>query len=150
MVKQTAAEKVASTVEILGGPAVLRGPVKTERDFVPLLRKGLPWASFERTMIALDFTLDEISRTLDLAKSTLNRRRKAKILAPQESERLLRVARIGARAKEVLGSRDKAITWLRAPCRALGGDTPLSLLDTDIGAQAVEEELVRIEYGVHS
>jgi putative toxin-antitoxin system antitoxin component (TIGR02293 family) len=50
----------------------------------------------------------------------------------------------------VFGSKTKARAWLQAPSRALRGEVPLSLLDTDIGTQSVEDELVRIEHGVHA
>jgi putative toxin-antitoxin system antitoxin component (TIGR02293 family) len=50
----------------------------------------------------------------------------------------------------VLGTREKATLWLESRNRALGGAPPLSLLDTDIGTQAAEDVLTRIEYGVYS
>jgi len=61
-------------------------------------------------------------------------------------------ARLQAKATDVLGSREKAIVWMQAPNRALGGATPISVLDTDteLGARAAEEVLVRIEFGVFS
>lgn len=40
--------------------------------------------------------------------------------------------------------------WLRKPNRALGGRTPLSLLDTAPGAELVSDVLVRIEHGSFS
>ena len=58
--------------------------------------------------------------------------------------------RIRARAINVLGTPEKADEWLVIPNRALGGATPLSMLGTKTGAQAVEDVLGRIEYGVFS
>jgi putative toxin-antitoxin system antitoxin component (TIGR02293 family) len=138
--------------ELLGGRPVLKvPPVRSRMGFVGLVRQGLPWASFEKTLEGLQLTLDDASESLKLPKRTLLRRKaKASRLAPGESERLVRLARVGARANEVFGNRQKAHTWLRSPNRALGGFSPLGLLDTDIGAQAVEDELVRIEHGVYS
>jgi len=63
---------------------------------------------------------------------------------------MVRYAKVLAQAQETLGSLDKARSWLGLENRALGGATPLSLLDTDIGAQAVRDVLGRIEYGVYS
>ena len=40
--------------------------------------------------------------------------------------------------------------WLHTANRALGGQMPLQLLDTDLGSRQVEEILGRIEYGVFS
>jgi len=43
---------------------------------------------------------------------------------------------------------DAALDWLKSPNAALAGTTPLSLLDTDIGAESVLDTLGRIEHGV--
>ena len=67
-----------------------------------------------------------------------------------ESDHLLRLTRIIARAVDVHGDRDKASRWLRQPNGALGGAVPLELLDTDAGGQQVEQVLGRIEHGVVS
>ena len=40
--------------------------------------------------------------------------------------------------------------WLKSPCRVLGNVTPLSLLETDAGIEAVLNELGRIEHGIIS
>jgi putative toxin-antitoxin system antitoxin component (TIGR02293 family) len=72
----------------------------------------------------------------------------AKRLQPEESDRVLRLALVISDADEVLGSREKAQRWLSKPNRALGGETPESLLATEYGAQLVREELSRIEHGV--
>ena len=56
-------------------------------------------------------------------------------------DRLVRVARILASAEKTLGGLEKAALWLRRPNRALGGEVPLSLLDTEVGEQLVEDAL---------
>ncbi|MCI0441640.1 MbcA/ParS/Xre antitoxin family protein, partial [bacterium] len=66
------------------------------------------------------------------------------------SDRVVRLARIGAMAAYVLGNEQKAAVWLHERNRALGGIPPLDILDTDIGTRQVEEILGRIEHGVYS
>jgi putative toxin-antitoxin system antitoxin component (TIGR02293 family) len=66
---------------------------------------------------------------------------------PEESDRVLRVARVSAQAAATLGSEEKAAQWLRRPNRALRNQTPLSLIDSDIRIRQVEEVLGRIEHG---
>jgi uncharacterized protein (DUF2384 family) len=39
------------------------------------------------------------------------------------------------------------VTWLQRPNRALNGELPIRLLDTDIGARQVEDILGKIEHG---
>jgi putative toxin-antitoxin system antitoxin component (TIGR02293 family) len=60
------------------------------------------------------------------------------------------VAKTIAQTVEVLGSIDKARVWLKSPNRALGGEVPLDLLDTEIGASQVDEVLLRLNYGIFS
>jgi putative toxin-antitoxin system antitoxin component (TIGR02293 family) len=54
------------------------------------------------------------------------------------------------RAEEAFGDEEKARRWLSRPNRAVGGHAPLTLLDSDAGALAVERVLGRIEHGVYS
>ena len=43
------------------------------------------------------------------------------------------IVEVTARAMEVLGSREKALRWLKAPVRSLGDQAPISLLNTETG-----------------
>jgi putative toxin-antitoxin system antitoxin component (TIGR02293 family) len=61
---------------------------------------------------------------------------------------LARVRRILDLAAHVLGEQEKAARWLTSKSRALQGDVPLQLLDTDLGAQRVQQELRQIEFGM--
>lgn len=93
---------------------------------------------------------EELASHLAISRSTLVRRRKAGRLDAQESDRLLRYARIYANASEALGSREAATEWLKTPARALAFKTPLAFCDTETGAREVERLLGRIEHGVFS
>jgi putative toxin-antitoxin system antitoxin component (TIGR02293 family) len=68
-------------------------------------------------------------------------------LTPGESERLVRLARVVSRAEDILGSGDGARAWLERPNADLGGKTPLSLLDTDVGAESALNTLNAMHYG---
>ena len=50
----------------------------------------------------------------------------------------------------MLGDRASAPRWIRKPNRALGGGSPIELLDLDLGLDAVLNVLGRIEHGVFS
>ena len=62
----------------------------------------------------------------------------------------MRLVRVAARAEHVLGDRPTALDWLSSPNRALGGEKPIGLLDTDLGADQVLQALGRIEFGVYA
>ena len=136
-------------LEELTGGKVNRGgsPLKLVED----VRKGFSFERSERTYKLLGFTLDQVAESVGIPKRTLHRRKQegARLL-PSESEKMLRLARVGAAAIDVLGSREKAKVWLRSPIPSLGGSTPASMLDTEVGTQAVLEVLTRIEHGVYS
>jgi len=89
----------------------------------------------------------KLSRLLGISEPTITRKLKSGgKLGPMESERLARIAMIEAEAKDVFGSVDLAKRWMLEPNLALG-EAPLSLLDTDAGADEVRKVLSSIAYG---
>ena len=136
--------------ELLGGRKVLGRLPTTDLDFVHMVRSGLRFAAFEAATRQLELSFDEASKSLRLPKRTLARRRDAGRLDPVDSERLVRLVSVAAKAIEVLGGQREARHWIHVPNRALANERPIDLLDTDIGAQAVLDVLGRIEHGVYS
>ena len=63
------------------------------------------------------------------------------------TERLARLAAIKQHAEETFGDAEVSRQWLLASNTALGGCSPFSLLDTDIGAREVAKALASIAYG---
>lgn len=129
--------------------AVLDPAFATRMEVVDRVREGIPWAEFVASMEKLGLSQKEAANLLLLPERTLARRKGGRLDA-HEGERFLRLIRLWSLANDVLGASDKAWRWLGGANRALGGLTPLSLLDTDLGTQAVEDLLGRIEYGVFS
>jgi putative toxin-antitoxin system antitoxin component (TIGR02293 family) len=118
-------------------------------SLVNLIRAGVPWSLYRGVVTNLGLTDQVAAGVLHIPPRTLARRKGGR-LEPEEGERLMRLVRLVAQATEVLGSQKKAVRWLESPNRALGGAIPMSLLDTDVGTQAAEAVLTRIEYGVFS
>jgi len=139
--------EISAVVEELGGEPALGHPLPTASDLEAAFREGLPQAVVRELMEAAGVTLKELASSLDLSPRSLQRRRRLGRLAPYESDRLYRLARIVALAKRYIGEDHAAIRWLKRPNRALGGRTPLASLDTELGARAVENVLGRIAYG---
>ncbi|PYJ47733.1 MAG: hypothetical protein DME85_03895 [Verrucomicrobia bacterium] len=71
-------------------------------------------------------------------------------MSPDESDKLLRFARLLEHATDVFGNLVKARAWLKFPQRGLGGSVPLDYAETEIGAREVDNLLGRIDYGVYS
>lgn len=113
------------------------------------VREGLPLAELDRTAELLGIDRAQLASILDTSLRTLQRKAEADArLGPAASDRLARIKRIHELATHVLGERDKASRWLTAASRALDGEVPLQMLDTDIGTQRVQQELREIEYGM--
>lgn len=136
--------------EILGGPAILGRHLSRQSDLVDIVRSGLPHSSLAAVMAVLHLSADSLSTALALPKRTLSRRKRQDRLTADESDRLMRLARVAAHAIGVLGTSEKAANWLKKPNRALGSVTPLSQMDTEAGVRMVEQVLGRIEHGVFS
>ncbi len=135
---------------LLGGEKIFKRALAEQHDMQKVVRKGLPFAALETFVSTMGIPMAEVIEVLGVAARTLARRKDRRILTPAESDRLYRLARVACMAIQVLGSPEKAKHWLERSNRALGGETPLSCLDTDIGARQVEAVLGRIAHGVFS
>jgi putative toxin-antitoxin system antitoxin component (TIGR02293 family) len=137
----------ANAVDLVGGAAVIGGEVGPGMDIVKVIRRGLPVSAIQFVLDSGRLTLAEIDQIV-LPRKTLANRRRLGNLTPEQSDRLIRVARVLAAAEETFGNQEKAGAWLRRPTRVLGGECPLHLLDTDEGAREVETLLGRIGHGI--
>jgi len=125
--------------------------LSSQLRLIEWLRSGIPFGDLSRFITLIGMTREEASLAFGISLRTLARRKEtSSLLAQGEGERMVRFARVLTKAQDVLGSLEKAKSWMKLENRALGGATPMSLLDTDIGAQAVQDVLGRIEYGVFS
>ena len=76
-----------------------------------------------------------------------HRRQRQERLSPEESDRLARVARLWALGKKIFGNPDKARRWLTKPKIRFEERTPLLMMRTGAGTDAVEEMLIQIDEG---
>jgi putative toxin-antitoxin system antitoxin component (TIGR02293 family) len=140
-----------SIAAVLGGSRILGKQVRKPDDLARLVRNGIPARSLTVLANKLHIATGVLSHKLGIPQRTLSRRlSEGTRLTPAESDRAVRMARVLASAVELIGDEAKAIEWLATANRALGGERPLDLLDTDTGARMVEDVLGRIAYGVYS
>jgi putative toxin-antitoxin system antitoxin component (TIGR02293 family) len=115
------------------------------------LEEGLSYAAFERLKSRLKVTSQELADAALIPPRTLARRKKAGRMHPDESDRLVRLARVFSRAIEMyVGNVEAAKDWLMRSNRALGGASPFEMAKTEVGALEVENLITRIEHGVFS
>lgn len=136
-------------ISLLGGRKTFRQLPRTPLDWIYLLRKGFPPAALTSFASHTGMTDAELAQMLGISVRALASRRSRKMpLSSGDSERLYRAARLIARANEVFGNFAKGVRWLREGKTPLfRGATPISLLDTEIGAEFVLDLLGRIEDG---
>jgi putative toxin-antitoxin system antitoxin component (TIGR02293 family) len=142
-----------AVAERLGGRSVLRKEVTSELELAEVVRAGLPSTALDHVMEELSpwtGSAADVYRVVGSARTLQRKRARRTALSADESDRLARLARLLVRAEAALGDPEKAHRWLSRPNRALGGQRPLTLLDSDAGALAVERVLGRIEHGVYS
>jgi len=137
------------TVESMLGhrPRASKAPL-TPLQWVSVIRQGIPAAAVDSLVQLLGISQSELAAALAIPDRTLARRKKEGKLNSEETAKLVRLARVIGRAGEVFEDMDAARHWLKSPNAALAGAAPLSLLDTDIGAESVLDTLGRIEHGV--
>jgi putative toxin-antitoxin system antitoxin component (TIGR02293 family) len=115
-----------------------------------MVLRGYPFTAFESVQKEINLSQKQLSEIVGITESTLARRKRDnQPLTAIESDRLYRVARITALAFEVFADEDKARIWMKRPNDVLDGDIPLNLLETEIGANQVSDELLRILFGIY-
>jgi len=122
-------------------------PRKNYGQLVDIGPQSVPWSSVAGFSTRLGIEPAALLRLIGISERTAVRRKEEGYLKPDEADRLLRIGRVYEEATRVLGAEDRAAGWLNHPSPYLYDMTPLSLLDSDGGAQAVSEELGRIDYG---
>lgn len=113
-----------------------------------LVQIGLPTAALEAIVRRGELTAQEVERYIIPRRTFAHRKRRRQPLSAEESDKLARVARVFAVARETFDDRVRAAAWLRRANRALDGAAPVELLGTDGGARLVEATLERIAHGV--
>lgn len=136
--------------ELLALPAKSRRAVSDPADLEPYLREGLSGAALQHLHKALATSVAEFVPLVGISPrhfhSLVSMRKR---LDMPTSDRLYRLAQVVAEATTVFGSRPKAVQWLQTPLQALGGDTPMARLGTEIGAARVLELLSAVDHGVY-
>jgi putative toxin-antitoxin system antitoxin component (TIGR02293 family) len=122
---------------------------KSEFDLAGIVENGLPPESIALLkMHGVTFT--EVSEIVISPRTLKHRRARGENLSHEETDRLVRVARIIALADGVFGDHAKAMLWLRTEDDRIGGRRPLSMLQTEAGGRVVESMLWQIDEGVYS
>ena len=123
-------------------------PLEQPDKLIKAVREGLEYSYFETLQSDLGLSQQALAELLAITPRTLQNRKHSGRFTPQESDHLLRIARVLAHVKAFFGTLEQSRNWLKKPAYAFNDQTPLSLLDTEIGAEQVTILIKRIDYGV--
>jgi putative toxin-antitoxin system antitoxin component (TIGR02293 family) len=122
---------------------------RSDFDLAKIVENGLPTDSLALLkQQGLSFT--EVSEIVISPRTLKHRRARGENLSHEETDRMVRVARIVALADDIFGDHLKALLWLRTEDDRIGGRRPLSMLQTDAGGRLIESMLWQIDEGVYS
>ncbi len=122
---------------------------KSEFDLAEIVENGLPIESLA-LLKEKGLSFSEVSEMVISPRTLKHRKSRGEHLSDEETDRLVRVARIVALADEVFGNREKALLWLRSPDDRIADRTPLSMLQTESGGRLIENMLWQLDEGVYS
>jgi len=118
-------------------------------ELLKLSRDGIKFKLFLEIVKSSPFNLKEWSKFLHLTERTIQRYKKeSKTFETIHSERIIEIAKLQLKGKEIFGSKESFEQWMNSNIVALGGIKPSELLDSTFGIDLLMDELGRIEYGV--
>ena len=123
---------------------------KHPTELIRKIQKGLRFSELETLQNSIDLPFEQLAAKLAISRSTLQRRKAAGRLSPDESDKVIRYSRLVQQAADFFGEIEKARAWLKHPQYGLGGAVPLDYARTEAGAREVENLLGRMKYGVYS
>ena len=121
--------------------------LRTDQDLMKLVEERLPSRAID-ALRQSGLTDEEVYSLVVPRRTLTHRRTRREALSRDESDRVVRVARVLALCEEVFGEDERAWRWLRDAKRQFQGRAPLDLLVTEAGARLVEELLYRIDEGM--
>jgi putative toxin-antitoxin system antitoxin component (TIGR02293 family) len=106
---------------------------------------GLAYRAFESFLESTGLSIERAAEFADISRRVLADRTQEGRFTRDESDRLVRAARIfGAALQLFKGDRATASAWLMSGQPALAGSVPLELARTDLGAREVEAAVARL------
>jgi putative toxin-antitoxin system antitoxin component (TIGR02293 family) len=138
---------VMAVYEKLGGRSTLGTEVASTADLARVVSHRIPLRALAHVQRLGLFSDGEIQRFIIPARTRRHREEKKERLTVEESDRLVRMARVQALAEDVFGDPARANRWLRESLGELSGTAPLDWARTEAGARLVEEILAKIDWG---
>jgi len=118
-------------------------------NLAEIVEGGLPVESL--TLLRNNgLTYSEVSDIVISPRTLKHRKSRGEPLSQQETDRLVRVARVVTLAETVFDDREKALLWLRTPDDRIANRTPISMLQTESGGRLIEAMLWQLDEGMYT
>ena len=116
-------------------------------DLIDRIREGVNKTDWKQLLKFTDSTEKEFENILPASISSMQ---KNNVYNKETSERIYELARLFGLGYDVFDTKSDFKKWLMTPTKSLGNKVPFELLDSSIGFEIVENEIVRIQYNVYS
>jgi putative toxin-antitoxin system antitoxin component (TIGR02293 family) len=113
------------------------------------VERGVPISALDEFAAYSGLPVKALLEIVIPARTLKHRKQRQEPLSVDETDRLRRVARIFDLTVRVYGDAEDARRWLTKPKRRFNERTPMTLLRTQAGEDAVQEFLVQIEEGMY-
>ncbi len=152
--KKPLTESFAMSTELVR-PEDAKNPVSSIFPDVDIMSsKGYLWAvrrgvsgALVKEVIDIIGERELVAKSIGKDVSNLSRVYKVKALSHMASDNLIDTMRVYAHAYVIYQSMELAQKWMNTKIPALGGEVPVTLLDTHAGRELVRETLFKIEHG---
>ncbi|NEN25319.1 DUF2384 domain-containing protein [Cryomorpha ignava] len=132
-------------------PTWVVGNAKYSPDFkleiIKRIRIGVKKTDWKALIRNIGATEKEFENILPTSISSMQQKT---VYGKETSERIYELARLFGLGYDVFDTKDDFKNWLMTPSRSLGNKKPFDLLDSSLGFEMVESEIVRIRYNVYS
>ena len=117
-------------------------------DLIEVGRRGLPKKAVATMARHLGISQADLFTILHISARTWQRYSDEKLLPQDVTEKALQLASLYKQGEDVFGEVWKFQGWMNHPSPIFGGRKPIDLLDSQFGFQAIQDELIRIDWGV--
>lgn len=112
------------------------------------IERGLPLSTLDEFSAYSGIPVKDLITAVIPLRTLKHRRERKEPLNPEESDRLARVAKMYELAVRIYGDRDDGREFLVRPKHRLDQKTPLEVMRTEKGGDAVEEMLIQLDEGM--
>ncbi|MBN2613213.1 MAG: DUF2384 domain-containing protein [Bacteroidales bacterium] len=121
-----------------------------DNKLISISRSGITKKDYFEIVESTGIAIGTFAQVTHLTPRTLQRKKMDEFVSPEASERAILIGKLYYTGEKVFGNKEKFKTWMKKPNNVLNGKIPNDLLDTITGIGIINDELLRIEYGIVS